>query len=83
MSLETFVQDNRYEAYNEGLSEGMAKGLAKGMAKGEAEGVIKATFNNLKTLMQCNKCSIDSAMDMLQTPVEERSIYKDLLAKGV
>lgn len=25
MSLKTFVQDNRYEAYSEGLSEGFAK----------------------------------------------------------
>ena len=33
MSLETFVQDNRYEAYNEGLSEGFAKGEADGLAK--------------------------------------------------
>ena len=75
MSLKTFVQDNRYEAYSEGLSEGFAKG--------EADGIIKATFKNLKTLMQINKCSIDAAMDMLQTPVDERSLYKNLLAKGI
>ena len=29
MSLKTFVQDNRYEAYSEGLSEGFAKGENK------------------------------------------------------
>ena len=33
MSLETYVQDNRYEAY----AEGEANGLAQGLAEGEAQ----------------------------------------------
>ena len=47
------------------------------------EGVIEATLNNLKSLMVTCKCSIDKAMDMLQTPPEERQLYKDLLTKGM
>ena len=41
MSLETYVQDNRYEAYAEGEAKGLAKGLAEGLAEGEAKGVAK------------------------------------------
>ena len=37
MSLETYVQDNRYEAYAEGEANGLAQGLAEGEAKGEAQ----------------------------------------------
>ena len=55
----------------------------EGEAKGLAKGKFEATLNNLKSLMVTCKCSIDKAMDMLQTPPEERQIYKDLLTKDM
>ena len=55
----------------------------EGEAKGRAEGKFEATLNNLKSLMQNSKCSVDTAMDLLSTPLQERQLYKDLLAKGL
>ena len=47
------------------------------------ESEIRTTFNNLKNLMKNSHCSIDKAMDLLSTPLQERQFYKDLLAKGM
>ena len=47
------------------------------------QGKLEATFNNLKNLMKNSHCSIDKAMDLLSTPLQERQYYKDLLAKGL
>ena len=49
---------------------------------GKTEGENEATFNNLKSLMKNSNCSIDKAMDLLSTPMQDRQFYKDLLAKG-
>lgn len=49
----------------------------------EAKGKFEATLICLKNLMLNSKCSIDKAMDLLNTPVEERQLYKELLAKGM
>lgn len=45
-------------------------------------GESEATFKNLKSLMKNSNCSIDKAMDLLSTPLQERQFYKDLLAKS-
>ena len=50
-----------------------------GADKGKAEGKVEATLKNLKNLMATCKCSVDKAMDLLETPAEERQYYKDLL----
>ena len=47
------------------------------------QGKLEATLNNLKNLMKNSNCSIDKAMDLLSTPLQERQHYKDLLAKGL
>ena len=49
---------------------------------GKTEGESEATFKNLKSLMKNSNCSIDKAMDLLSTPLQERQFYKDLLAKS-
>lgn len=54
--------------------------IAKNM--GKTEGESEATFKNLKSLMKNSNCSIDKAMDLLSTPLQERQFYKDLLAKS-
>ena len=51
--------------------------------QGKNEGKMEATFNNLKNLMKNCNCSIDKAMDLLSTPLQDRQFYKDLLAKGM
>ena len=51
--------------------------------EGEAKGKFEATLNCLKNLMLNSKCSIDKAMELLNTPPEDRQIYKDLLTKGM
>ena len=40
-------------------------------------------FEDIKNLMKNSNCSIDKAMDLLSTPLQERQHYKDLLAKGM
>ena len=55
--------------------------IAKRM--GKLEGENEATFYNLKSLMKNSNCSIDKAMDLLSTPLQDRQFYKDLLAKGM
>ena len=47
------------------------------------ESEVRTTFTNLKNLMKNCNCSIDKAMDLLSTPLQERQYYKDLLAKGM
>ena len=46
-------------------------------------GKVEATFQALKSLMNNSKCSVDTAMDLLSTPLQDRQLYKDLLAKGL
>lgn len=46
---------------------------------GADKGKVEATLKNLKSLMATCKCSVDKAMDLLETPAEERQYYKDLL----
>ncbi len=71
MSLETYVQDNRYEAFIEGKAEG------------RNEGRFKATLELIKNLMQNSHCSIDDAMNALGILSEERQQYKDILSKNM
>lgn len=63
----TFMDDLIKEFYDAGAD------------KGKAEGKVEATLKNLKSLMATCKCSVDKAMDLLETPAEERQYYKDLL----
>ena len=72
MSFKTLIQDNRYEAY--------AEGEAKGLAKGKVEGIFDTTINFLKIIMTSEHCSLEQAMDKLQIPAKDRSIYKNHLA---
>lgn len=51
--------------------------------EGRAEGRIEGRIEGIKSLMLNLNCSIDQAMDLLNTPAEERQYFKDLLAKGV
>lgn len=46
---------------------------------GADKGKVEATLKNLKSLMATCKCSVDKAMDLLETPAEERQHYRDLL----
>ena len=62
MSLETYVQDNRYEAY----AEGEAKGLAKGEAKGEAN----EKFATAKRMLALNK-SLQDIMLITNLPMSK------------
>ena len=79
MTYEMRMKDLRNEAFYDGKVEGKAEGKTEG----RIEGKFEATFNNLKSLMKNNNCSIDAAMDLLSTPLQERQHYKDLLAKGM
>ncbi len=75
MTYEMRMKDLRNEAFYNGKAEGKTEG--------RIEGKFEATFNNLKSLMKNNNCSIDAAMDLLSTPLQERQHYKDLLAKDM
>ena len=46
------------------------------------EGRSEGKFESIKNLMHSLHCSIDQAMDLLQTPPQERQHYKDLLSKN-
>lgn len=46
---------------------------------GADKGKVETTLKNLKSLMATCKCSVDKAMDLLETPAEERQHYRDLL----
>lgn len=66
------------------LLEAMQTDLKReGRAEGRIEGRIEGRFEGIKSLMLNLNCSIDQAMDLLNTPAEERQYFKDLLAKGV
>ena len=82
MSLETYVQDNRYEAYAEGeakglakgLAEGEAKGLAKGVAQGLAEGEAKGEANEkfatVKRMLRRGKSSLAEIAEDTELPLD-------------
>ena len=78
MSLETYVQDNRYEAYAEGeakglaqgLAEGEAKGLAKGVAQGLAEGEANEKFATVKRMLRRGKSSLAEIAEDTELPLD-------------
>lgn len=53
----------REEAMEEGLEKGMEKGMEKAMEKG------------IRSLMENMKLSLNQAMDALNIPAEQRSMY--------
>ena len=59
----TFMDDLIKEFYDDGADKGKTE----------------ANLKNLKSLMATCKCSVDKAMDLLETPSEERQYYKQLL----
>ena len=69
MSLETYVQDNRYEAY----AEGEAKGLAKGLAEGEAKGEANEKFATAKRMLNLGKSLQDIVLitDLPMSKIQE------------
>ena len=66
MSLETYVQDNRYEAY----AEGEAKGLAKGVAQGLAEGEANEKFATVKRMLIRGKSSLAEIAEDTELPLD-------------
>ena len=62
MSLETYVQDNRYEAY----AEGEANGLAKGFAEGEAN----EKFATVKRMLRRGKSSLAEIAEDTELPLD-------------
>ena len=58
MSLETYVQDNRYEAY--------AEGEAKGLAKGEAQ----EKFATVKRMLNRGKSSLIEIAEDTDLPLD-------------
>ena len=74
MSLETYVQDNRYEAYAEGEANGLAKGLAKGFAEGEAKGEAKGEANEkyatVKRMLRRGKSSLAEIAEDTELPLD-------------
>lgn len=65
------------------LWEAMKTDLKReGRAEGRAEGRTEGKFESIRNLMHSLHCSVDQAMDLLQTPQQERQHYKDLLAKN-
>ena len=58
MSLETYVQDNRYEAY--------AEGEAKGLAKGEAQ----EKFATVKRMLKRGKSSLAEIAEDTDLPLD-------------
>ena len=62
MSLETYVQDNRYEAY----AEGEAKGLAQGLAEGETQ----EKFATVKRMLKRGKSSLIEIAEDTDLPLD-------------
>lgn len=73
MSLETYVQDNRYEAYAEGEAKGLAEGEAKGVAKGLAEGEANEKFATAKRMLNLGKSIQDIVLvtDLPMSKIQE------------
>ena len=70
MSLETYVQDNRYEAYAEGEAKGLAKGVAQGLAEGEAKGEANEKFATAKRMLALGK-SLQEIMLITALPMSK------------
>lgn len=51
------------------------------LAKGIAEGEIRKQVDNLKSIMETLKVSVDKAMDIIKVPESERETYRKLLAQ--
>ena len=76
MSLKTFVQDNSYEAYSEGLSAG----LSEGFAKGEADGLAKEKIATAKRMLRKGNRSIEEiAEDTELSLADVKKIEADML----
>ena len=64
----------------EGLREGEAIGEARGEARGKAIGETYGMMKSIKKLMSKNGYTLEEALDFLDIPNEERSLYIEIFA---
>ena len=74
-AMELFKEEGRLE----GRKEGRLEGRKEGRLEGRKEGSEDALVSSLKKLMKNLNLSVESAMDSLEIPIEQRSFYMKLV----
>ncbi len=83
-AMELFREEGREEGRQEGREEGRQEGREEGRQEGREEGKENTIIQNLNSLMQNLKLTIEQAMDAISIPDNKRAYYRGLIgqAKG-
>ena len=64
---------------DEVIAEGKELGIEMGRAQGRAEGCAESHAKDIERLIKNTGWSIEKAMDILEIPVDERSLYIEMI----
>ena len=67
------------ELKQEAIAEGKELGIEMGRAQGRAEGCAESHAKDIERLIKNTGWSIEKAMDILEIPVDERSLYIEMI----
>ena len=73
-------EEIRRKGLDEGKLEGLREGEAIGEARGKAIGETYGMMKSIKKLMSKNGYTLEEALDFLDIPNEERSLYIEIFA---
>ena len=67
------------ELKQEAIAEGKELGIEMGLAEGRAQGRTESHAKDIERLIKNTGWSIEKAMDILEIPVDERSLYIEMI----
>ena len=77
--MEELKQEAIAEGKELGIEMGRAQGRAQGHAEGRAEGCAESHAKDIERLIKNTGWSIEKAMDILEIPEDERSLYIEMI----
>ena len=79
MRLWEEMEELKQEAIAEGKELGIEMGREEGRAEGRAQGCAESHAKDIELLIKNTGWSIEKAMDILEIPVDERSLYIEMI----
>ncbi|MDD6233117.1 MAG: Rpn family recombination-promoting nuclease/putative transposase [Frisingicoccus sp.] len=79
MRLWEEMEELKQEAIAEGKELGIEMGREEGRAEGRAQGCAESHAKDIERLIKNTGWSIEKAMDILEIPVDERSLYIEMI----
>ena len=79
MRLWEEMEELKQEAIAEGKELGIEMGREEGRAEGRAQGCAESHAKDIERLIKNTGWSIEKAMDILEIPEDERSLYIEMI----